>query len=116
MTFNMVCFLIAIAATVLFSAFLCYKSIAWKKDTVPSADSNFEKAMARGYADLKIMQEHERRKMQVKTWAENKLDREMRSGIVIDPGGTCLCRMCGHTVSTLHDHCINCCTPINWNA
>ena len=82
----------------------------------PPADSNFEKAMAKGYADLRIMHEHERRKMQVKTWAENKLDREMRSGIVIDPGGTCLCRRCGHTVSALHDHCINCCTPINWNA
>ena len=43
-------------------------------------------------------------------------EREKASGIVIDPGGTCLCRRCGHTVSTLHDHCINCFTPINWNA
>lgn len=43
-------------------------------------------------------------------------EREKASGIVIDPGGTCLCRRCGHTVSAVHDHCINCYTPINWNA
>ena len=43
-------------------------------------------------------------------------EREKASGIVIDPGGTCLCRRCGHTVSALHDSCINCFTPINWNA
>ena len=43
-------------------------------------------------------------------------EREEASGIVIDPGGTCLCRRCGHTVSSLHDHCINCCSKINWNA
>lgn len=43
-------------------------------------------------------------------------ERGEASGIVIDPGGTCLCRRCGHTVSAVHDHCINCCTPINNNA
>ena len=43
-------------------------------------------------------------------------EREKASGIVIDPCGTFLCRRCGHTVSAVHDHCINCCTPINNNA
>ena len=43
-------------------------------------------------------------------------EREKASGIVIDPGGTCLCRQCGHTVSALHDNCINCFAAINWNA
>lgn len=43
-------------------------------------------------------------------------EREKASGIVIDPGGTCLCRRCGHTVSSLHDHCINCFAVINWYA
>ena len=87
----------------------------WNTDpTVPC--QHFEAAMAKGYVDLRIVAEHERRKMNVKTWAENKLDSEMRSGIVIDPGGTCHCRRCGHTVSAMHDSCINCCAPINWNA
>ena len=43
-------------------------------------------------------------------------EREKASGIVIDPCGTRLCRRCGHTVSAVHDHCINCCTPINSQA
>ena len=43
-------------------------------------------------------------------------EREKASGIVIDPGGTCLCRRCGHTVSALHDNCINCYSKLNWNA
>lgn len=43
-------------------------------------------------------------------------EREKASGIVIDPGGTCLCRRCGHTVSALHDQCNNCNSLINWNA
>ena len=43
-------------------------------------------------------------------------DREKASGIVIDPGGTCLCRRCGHTVSAVYDHCLNCNSLINWNA
>lgn len=116
MTFNMICFVVALTSTVLFAAFLCVKRIEWKKAPVDTADSNFKKALNKGYADLRIMQEHERRKMQVKTWAENKLDREMRSGIVIDPGGTCLCRKCGHTLSAVFDHCINCNATINWNS
>lgn len=43
-------------------------------------------------------------------------EREKASGIVIDPGGTCLCRRCGHTVSVLYDHCDNCNAIIDWNA
>ena len=54
-----------------------------------------KKALAKGYADLKIMAEHEKRKLAVKSWSEQKTDREIASGIVIDPGGTCLCRRCG---------------------
>ncbi len=42
--------------------------------------------------------------------------REKASGIVIDPGGTCLCKRCGHTVSALYDHCDNCNAIIDWNA
>ena len=43
-------------------------------------------------------------------------EREEASGIVIDPGGTCLCRRCGHTVSAVHDHCENCNLNLNWDA
>lgn len=47
---------------------------------------------------------------------EQREAREIASGIVIDPGGTCLCRQCGHTVSALHDSCMNCNAAIDWNA
>ena len=75
-----------------------------------------KKAMDRGYADLRIMAEHEKRKMAVKNWSEQKTDREIASGIVIDPGGTCLCRRCGHTVSISYDNCIQCNNKLDWNA
>lgn len=42
--------------------------------------------------------------------------REKASGIVIDPGGTCMCKRCGHSVSALYDHCDNCNLKLNWNA
>ena len=43
-------------------------------------------------------------------------EREKASGIVIDPGGACLCRRCGHIVNSMHDHCINCFAVLNWSA
>ena len=75
-----------------------------------------KKALAKGYADLRIMAEHEKRKLAVKNWSEQKTDREIASGIVIDPGGTCLCGRCGHTVSAVYDRCIQCYNKLDWNA
>ena len=126
MTFNLFCIGLATVATGI-AGFLIGVSFIEQKvknsgdgkewTTDPAVPCpHFEAAMAKGYADLRVVAEHERRKMNVRTYAENKLEMEQRRGIVIDPGGTCLCRQCGHTVSALHDHCINCCTAINWTA
>lgn len=75
-----------------------------------------KKALERGYADLRIMAEHEKRKLAVKEFTDSKTNREIASGIVIDPGGTCLCRRCGHTVSAVYDRCIQCYNKLDWNA
>ena len=40
---------------------------------------------------------------------------EIASGMVIDPGGTCLCRRCGHTVSAVYDRCGQCNNKLDWN-
>ena len=53
---------------------------------------------------------------QMKSIKQKREEREIKSGIVIDPGGTCLCKRCGHTVSALHDSCMNCNAAIDWNA
>lgn len=45
-----------------------------------------------------------------------KTNMEIASGMVIDPGGTCLCRRCGHTVSAVSDRCQQCFNALNWNA
>ena len=45
---------------------------------------------------------------------EHREAREIASGIVIDPGGTCLCKRCGHTVSAVSDRCDNCNNKLNW--
>lgn len=47
---------------------------------------------------------------------EQREAREIATGIVIDPGGTCLCRRCGHTVSAVSDRCQQCHNALNWNA
>ena len=126
MTFNLFCIGLATVVTgiagFLVGAYFIEQKLKksgegkeWNTDpAVPCP--HFEAAMAKGYADLRVVAEHERRKMHVKTWAENKLEREQRSGIVIDPGGQCLCRRCGHTVSALYDHCDNCNSIVNWKA
>ena len=75
-----------------------------------------KKALAKGYADLRIMAEHEKRKLAVKQFNDLKTNREIATGIVIDPGGTCLCKRCGHTVSAVSDHCQQCFNALNWNA
>ena len=51
----------------------------------------------------------------LKSIAQKREEREIKSGIVIDPGGTCLCKRCGHTVSALYDHCDNCNANLDWN-
>ena len=72
----------------------------------------------RARLDLKALRLHEEaRRMEMhKCYAQRKEEREQKSGIVIDPGGTCLCRMCGHAVSAMYDHCDNCNAKIDWNA
>ena len=45
---------------------------------------------------------------------EQREAREIASGMVIDPGGTCLCKRCGHTVSAVSDHCENCNNKLDW--
>lgn len=47
---------------------------------------------------------------------EQREAREIASGIVIDPGGTCLCKRCGHTVSAVSDRCDQCNNQLDWNA
>ena len=47
---------------------------------------------------------------------EQREAREIATGIVIDPGGTCLCRRCGHTVSAVSDRCDQCINKLDWNA
>lgn len=127
MTFNMICVLLASFATGVagfaIGVYIIEQRIkkeaedGKKWNTDPDVHCpHFEAAMAKGYADLKIMAEHERRKMNVRTYAENKIEREIASGMVIDPGGTCLCRRCGHTVSAVSDRCQQCNNKINWNA
>lgn len=52
-----------------------------------------------------------------RVYAKEQMEaREIATGIVIDPGGTCLCRRCGHTLSALYDHCDNCQSKLDWNA
>lgn len=76
---------------------------------------HFDALLQKGYADLKIMAEHEKRELDVKEFKEQKLEREIKSGIVIDPGGQCLCKKCGMSVSALEDSCGNCNNPLDWN-
>ena len=127
MTFNMICVLLASFATGVagFAVGVYFIEQKFKKEaeeqqvwnTDPGVHMpHFEKAVKKGYADLKIMQEHERRKMNVRTYAENKIEREIASGMVIDPGGQPHCRRCGHTVSAVSDRCQQCFNALNWNA
>ena len=44
-----------------------------------------------------------------------ELAKEAR-GYVLDPGGTCLCRQCGLSVSALEDACDKCNNRLDWNA
>lgn len=64
---------------------------------------------------LRLREEAQRMEM-LKCYAQRKEEREQKSGIVIDPGGTCLCKRCGHTVSALEDSCRNCNNKLDWNA
>lgn len=45
---------------------------------------------------------------------EQREAREIATGIVIDPGGTCLCRRCGHTLSAVFDNCQQCNNKLDW--
>lgn len=45
---------------------------------------------------------------------EQREAREIATGIVIDPGGTCLCKRCGMSVSALEDSCRNCNNKLDW--
>lgn len=47
---------------------------------------------------------------------EQREARETATGIVIDHGGTCLCRRCGHTVRVTEDNCPQCNNKLDWNA
>lgn len=64
---------------------------------------------------MKLLEEAQRQEM-LKSNAQRRMDREIKSGIMIDPGGTCLCRLCGKGVSALYDHCDTCNATLNWNA
>lgn len=76
---------------------------------------HFDASLRKGYADLKIMAEHEKRKLEVKEFTEQNTNREIASGMVIDPGGQPLCRRCGHTVSLSFDNCVQCNNKLDWN-
>ena len=64
---------------------------------------------------MKLLEEAQRQEM-LKSYAQRRQEREIKSGIVIDPGGTCLCRSCGKGVSALYNHCDNCNARLDWNA
>lgn len=83
-----------------------------------SATSKHELSLYQARLDvesLRLREEAQRMEM-LKSYAQRREEREIKSGIVIDPGGTCLCKRCGHTVSALYDFCDNCNNKINWNA
>lgn len=64
---------------------------------------------------MRLLEEARRLEMH-KCYAQRREEREIKSGIVIDPGGQCLCKRCGHTVSALEDECRNCNNRLDWNA
>ena len=60
-------------------------------------------------------QEYLAQQEQLKSIRQKRVDREIKSGIVIDPGGQCLCKRCGNHVSAMYDHCYSCNSQLNWN-
>lgn len=59
-------------------------------------------------------QEYLAHQEQLKSMRQKRADREIKSGIVVDPGGQCLCNRCGHMVSALEDECWNCNNKLDW--
>lgn len=64
---------------------------------------------------MRLLEEAQRMEMH-KCYAQRREEREQKSGIVIDPGGQCLCKRCGRTVSAREDACANCDNRLDWNA
>lgn len=62
---------------------------------------------------MRLLEEAQRMEMH-KCYAQRREEREIKSGIVVDPGGTCLCKRCGMSVSALEDECRNCNNPLDW--
>ena len=75
-------------------------------------------AMDAAHSDIQEQkrQEYLAHQEQLKSMRQKRADREIKSGIVIDPGGQCLCKRCGHTVSAVSDRCQQCYNKLDWNA
>ena len=82
-----------------------------------SATHRYDVEMYPAHLGIQAMRllEEAKHQEQLKSIAQRREEREIKSGIVIDPGGTCLCKRCGHTVSALYDHCDNCNAKLDWN-
>lgn len=63
---------------------------------------------------LRLREEAQRMEMH-KCYAQRREEREIKSGIVVDPGGQCLCKRCSMSVSALEDECKNCNNKLDWN-
>lgn len=78
----------------------------------------FESMQREIASDIERMYDAERlegdRRLKVSRDAIDAL--EKRSGISVDRDGRCVCRKCGHTLSAVFDHCINCNAGVKWDA
>lgn len=82
-----------------------------------SATSKHDLELYQAQLDINAMRllEEAQRMEKHKCYAQRREEREIKSGIVVDPGGQCLCKRCGKCISAIEDSCWNCGSRLDWN-